>query len=165
MSHPPRRLRHQRRRRHRGQRRRVLDRHRRPVLRLRLLGHPPPDSYEDGSDDDQSQGKIDLSPAGDSYRRYVSIDDWGDGLIGGPDDGNENAIVFGPRGFVTNPVTDFSGEGYIEVTFVNKYARGEGIVQDYVVKISRSGMARVDNSVQESYDNLWSGTATSSSTP
>lgn len=125
----------------------------------------PVDSETDGSDDDTSQGKINLAKGYPDYKRYVSIDDWGDGYIGGPNFGNDNALVFGPRGFLTNPVTDFTGEGYIEVTFVNKYARGEGLAEDFTVKVSRSGMARIDNSVNEAYDNLWSGTATSSSAP
>jgi prepilin-type N-terminal cleavage/methylation domain-containing protein len=125
----------------------------------------PVDSEVDGTDDDSSQGKINLADGHDGYKRYVSIDDWGDGFIGGPNYGNDNAIVFGPRGFVTNPVTDFTGEGYIDITFVNKFARGEGLTEDFIVKIARSGMARIDNSVAEDYDNLWSGTATSSSAP
>ena len=124
----------------------------------------PVDSFEDGSDDDTSEGIIDISATGNHWKRYVSIDDWGE-TIGGPGVGNANAIVFGPRGFVTNPATDFSGEGYIDVTFVNKYARNESRVEDYVVKISRAGMIRVDPSANSSYENLWSGTATSSSAP
>lgn len=125
----------------------------------------PVDSFEDGTDDDTSQGITDISETGNSWKRHVSIDDWGDGFIGGPHSGNANAIVFGPRGFVTNPVTDFTGDGYIEVTFVNKYARGESRVEDYTVKITRSGMVRVDPSATSPYKNLWSGTATSSSAP
>jgi len=125
----------------------------------------PVDSEVDGNDDDTSMGKINLSKDSDGYKRYVSIDDWGDGYIGGPNYGNNNAIVFGPRGFLTNPVTDFTGEGYIEVTFVNKHARSRGVQEDFIVKIARSGMARIDSSVSQDYENLWSGTATNSSTP
>lgn len=123
----------------------------------------PPDMITDSSDDDTSQGKINIGPGNEHYSRFVAISDWGDGALGGPNYGNNNAIVFGPRGFVTNPASDFSGEGYIEVTFVNKFARSEGRQEDYTVKITRSGMARVDTTINNDYDNLWSGTAQNSS--
>jgi prepilin-type N-terminal cleavage/methylation domain-containing protein len=125
----------------------------------------PPDMITDSSDDDTSQGKINIGPGHEHYMRYVGLDDWGDGSLGGPNFGNNNAIVFGPRGFVTNPASDFNGEGYIEITFVNKFARSEGQQEDYIVKITRSGMTRVDTSINDDFDNLWAGTAQNSSAP
>lgn len=125
----------------------------------------PPDSFQDGTDDDQSEGIFDIGPAGNDPKRRVSIADWGDGTLGGPGTGNNNAIVFDARGYVSNPSTDFSGEGHIAVTFVNKLARSRGLQEDFIVYISRSGMIRLDNSQNEQYDDLYAGTGTSSSVP
>ena len=41
--------------------------------------------------------------------------------------------MFNARGYVSNPSTDFSGEGNIMVTFVNKLARSKGISEDFMV--------------------------------
>ena len=125
----------------------------------------PPDSYADSSDDDQSQGIFNLNVNAEHGRRHVAIADWGDGFLGGPGVGNENAIVFDARGYVRNPSSDFSGEGNITVTFVNKFARSKSQTEDFIVYISRAGMVRVDTSVQEEYTNLYAGTEQSSSVP
>lgn len=125
----------------------------------------PPDSYQDGSDDDQSEGTFDISPSGNDPKRRVSIADWGDGTLGGPGTGNNNAVVFGARGYVVNPSSDFSGEGNITVTFVNKLARSRGLNEDFIVYISRSGMIRLDTTQNEQYDDLYAGTGTSSTMP
>jgi Tfp pilus assembly protein FimT len=118
----------------------------------------PPDIR--GADD--TQGIVNLSEGSADYKRHVSIADWGSG-IGGPNFGNNNAIVFGPRGFITNPVTDFSGEGYIDILFINKHSRSERQKRDYFVKITRSGMVRIHHGMHREYDGLWSGTARDSS--
>jgi prepilin-type N-terminal cleavage/methylation domain-containing protein len=125
----------------------------------------PPDSFEDGSDDDQSQGSINIGTGGDDWKRYVSISDWGDGELGGPGSGNSNGIVFDARGYVSNPTSDFSGEGSISVSFVNKLARSQGRYEDYIVYISRSGMIRIDNTQNEQFSDLYAGTDQSSSAP
>jgi prepilin-type N-terminal cleavage/methylation domain-containing protein len=125
----------------------------------------PPDSYQDGSDDDQSEANFDISPNGNDPKRRVSIADWGDGTLGGPGTGNSNAIVFDARGYVSNPSSDFSGEGNITVTFVNKLARSRGLQEDFIVLIGRSGMIRLDNSQNEQYNDLYAGTGTASSKP
>jgi prepilin-type N-terminal cleavage/methylation domain-containing protein len=125
----------------------------------------PPDSYSDGTDDDQSEGIFDIGPSGNAPKRRVAIADWGDGQLGGPGVGNENAIVFDARGYVSNPSTDFSGEGNITVTFVNKLARSKGLSEDYIVYIGRSGMIRIDNTQNEQYTDLYAGTGTSSTVP
>lgn len=125
----------------------------------------PPDSLTDGSDDDVSEGLVDLGDENNPYyARHVAIDTWGSGLSG-PGTSNANRIVIDPRGFVINPVGDFDGTGHIALTFVNKAARAEGRAEDFVVRISRSGMTRVDNSVNAQYDTVIGGTPLSSSEP
>ena len=78
---------------------------------------------------------------------------------------DSNRIVFGPRGFVTNPAADFDSSGYIPIRFVNKVARAEGRTEDYIARVTRSGMVRVDPSANDTTSGLLSGTATSSSSP
>ena len=123
----------------------------------------PEDSETDGSDDDTSQGIIDLGdPDGDYYAPRVAID-YTSGTLGGPGVGNSDRIVFNARGFVTNPDTDFDSNGTITVTFVNKMARSKGITEDYKVIITRPGMVRVDTSVADTFNGMTAGTTESSS--
>lgn len=114
---------------------------------------------------DTSQGQVDLGDAsGPYYARRVGIADWG-ANISGPGSGNSDRIVFGPRGFVTNPPSDFDSDGYISVQFVNKVVRSEGRTEDYIARVTRSGMVRVDPTANDSLDGLSSGTAQGSSVP
>ncbi len=123
----------------------------------------PPDSLADGSDDDVSQGIVDLGDEDNQfYARHVSIATWGSGLSG-PGTSNSNRIVIDPRGFVINPATDFDGTGHIKLTFVNKVARQGGRTEDYYVRVSRSGMTRVDQSANEVFASTVSGTPLTSS--
>lgn len=119
---------------------------------------------ETGAGDlDTSQGQIDLGDTTSThYLRRVAIADWGSG-IGGPGTGNSNRIVFGPRGFVTNPASDFNSNGYIPIRFVNKAARAEGRTEDFIARVTRSGMVRVDPSNNDTLDGLSSGTPQASS--
>lgn len=120
----------------------------------------PVDSMSDGSDDDSSLGIIDIGDTSSShYARHVSISPWN--AITGPGVGNNNRIVFDPRGFVRNPVGDFDSNGYISITFVNKKARKNGTTEDFVVDISRAGMTRLSSTVNPVYDSLTSGTTES----
>ena len=124
----------------------------------------PVDTETGGSDSDQSEGIIDLGEKGGQfYQRRVGIAQWA--ALTGPGSGNNDRIVFGPRGFVTNPAADFGALGTIDVSFVNKVARAGGFTEDWIVKISRTGMARIDTTVQGEYDGLGAGTASSSSAP
>lgn len=117
------------------------------------------------SDLDTSQGQVDLSDTSSPYyARRVSIADWGSS-ISGPGSGNSDRIVFGPRGFVTNPPSDFDSDGYIAITFVNKVVRADGRTQDYIARVTRSGMVRVDPSANDTLDGLSSGTAQGSTAP
>jgi prepilin-type N-terminal cleavage/methylation domain-containing protein len=124
----------------------------------------PVDTETGGSDSDQSQGVIDIGDKdGQFYQRRVGIAQWSS--LGGPGTGNSDRIVFGPRGFVTNPSSDFGALGTIDITFVNKVARADGFSEDWTVKVGRTGMTRIDTTVQNEYGGLRSGTAESSSTP
>lgn len=117
----------------------------------------PDDFYDNSNDDQQGLGTIDMSPSGKQYRKYVSLADWGSS-IGGPDVGNSSCIVFSPRGYVRNPASDFNSQGFLEVTFVNKFARNEGESLDYIVMIARTGMTRIDISLSRLNENYFSGT-------
>ncbi len=122
----------------------------------------PADGLADGSDDDVSLGTVDLADSSNAYyARHVSMETWGS--LAGPGSTNTDRIVLDPRGFVRNPVTDFDGDGYITVTFVNKVARSQGRIEDFTVRVSRSGMTRVDNSISETFVGTPSGTPLSSS--
>ena len=124
----------------------------------------PVDTETGGSDSDQSQGVVDIGEEdGQFYQRRVGIAQWT--TLGGPGTGNSDRIVFGPRGFVTNPSSDFGALGTIDITFVNKVARAEGFTEDWTVKVGRTGMTRIDTTVQSEYGGLRSGTTESSSTP
>jgi prepilin-type N-terminal cleavage/methylation domain-containing protein len=115
-----------------------------------------PEDAEDGSDDDFSEGMFNIAdPEDDAYNRYVSIADWGP--IGGPGVGNSDRIVFDPRGYLSNPSSDFDGTGHIRILFVNEAARDDGRTEDYAVLISRGGMLRVDPSTDR-YAGLTAGT-------
>jgi hypothetical protein len=108
------------------------------------------------------QGQIDISDEdSEHYSRRVGLDEWES--IDGPGAGNADRIVFSPRGFLTNPATDFTDDGAMVITFVNKVVRANGMVEDFTVSISRAGMARVDSNRRDAYDGLSSGTSMTSS--
>jgi prepilin-type N-terminal cleavage/methylation domain-containing protein len=112
--------------------------------------------FESGATDDLTEmGTVDLSKGHNHYLKGVSLDNWG--TIIGPGSGNSDAIVFGPRGMVMNPPSDFdnngNGNGNIELTFVNKpSAEDNGEGERYVVRVYRSGMVRVDPNRGNLYD-------------
>lgn len=97
----------------------------------------PPDALDDGSDDDQSEGTVDLGDGGNRRSRGVCLRQWSD--LDGPGSGSEDSIVFSPRGWVTNPATDFSAQGYIEVTLVNQVAGDAGVEDEITLRVSRGG--------------------------
>jgi prepilin-type N-terminal cleavage/methylation domain-containing protein len=88
------------------------------------------------------QGTFDIGKGSTSYRRNVSILDWG--TISGTTGSGGDSIVFSPRGFVANPASDFD-DGYISIQFVNKVSYNKGINDIYKVQIARSGMTRIEN--------------------
>jgi hypothetical protein len=101
----------------------------------------PLDASDDGSDDDVAEGTVDLS----STLQGVSLTPW-DSLSGPAYSGESNAdcIVISPRGWVVNPNGDFGSDGYITVEFLNKKALARGAEEKYQVRVSRSGMVRLD---------------------
>jgi Tfp pilus assembly protein FimT len=122
----------------------------------------PVDTVSDTTDDASVEGQINIGDVdSEHYSRRVGLEEWE--TIAGPGAGNEDRIVFSPRGFLTNPATDFTDDGVIVITFVNKVVRANGQVEDFTVSISRAGMARVDSNRRDAYDGLSSGTSLTSS--
>lgn len=117
----------------------------------------PEDTFADSTDDDQSQGTIDISSSGQNKQNKVSIV-YTSGDIGGPRTGLTDSLVFAPRGFLLNPSTDFNSTGYIEMSFANKEALSEGVNDVFVVMVSRMGMTRLDNRIGRRYEQYVSGT-------
>ena len=113
--------------------------------------------FESGAADSLiGEGTVDLAKGGNSYRKGVSLGDWG--TISGPGNNNDNAIVFGPRGMVTNPSSDFNG-GFIDLPFGNKIAlTSEASPEYFNVHINRSGMVRIESSKGNEYPTEASGT-------
>ncbi len=123
----------------------------------------PFDSEADGTDDDQSQGLIDIGDKNNAYyARNVGMSYWG-ASIGGPGSGNQDRIVFDARGFVRNPASDFDTQGYISVDFYNKAAYDRGNTEYYTLRVTRSGMVRMDSNLNPVFDSLVSGTSAASS--
>jgi len=101
----------------------------------------PADAQEDGTDDEQGEGFVNLGPGTPTFLKDISLARWDS--ISGPD-GFADYIVFSPMGWLTNPNEDFDGEGYLDIRFTNKAAYREGRTEFYTVRIARSGFARVD---------------------
>ncbi len=94
---------------------------------------------------DGSQGERSLDVDGSEERTGISLATWTP--LRGPGLGNQDAIVFSPRGFVANPVGDFT-DGYISVELVNK--RGsrapDGTFPNVKLRIARGGLAHMETS-------------------
>lgn len=103
----------------------------------------PEDSYVDGRDDDQSKALVDFTLESTERGFDVCFQDWG--VLQGPSLGrnNNDSIVFSPRGWLRNPVSDFNSRGYMEFTFINQDANRKGVVDAVKVQLSRSGMIRL----------------------
>jgi len=97
----------------------------------------------DGSGAFTGEGTVDIAQGAEDALNGVSIAQWAalSGVSG--DD-----IVFSPRGWLVNPPSDFNGDGYIDVTFVNKPARLRGTTDDWTVMVSRGGLVRMESSKQ-----------------
>jgi type II secretory pathway pseudopilin PulG len=101
----------------------------------------PEDSFDDGTDDDQSEAYVDLGGDVGRAEKWVCLQQW-DPLTG-PIIENQDAIVFSPRGWVSNPADDFGDSGYIEFTFVNQAAVRAGVSDTVTVLVSRAGLVRL----------------------
>ena len=106
-----------------------------------------------------TEGKRDISKAGQDYQRFVGLAE--------PD---VTTITFNPRGWVANGASDLNygdESGYIEYAIYNKMAADKGITEDhFLVRVYRSGMVRVSSGMNpEQYVNDAGGTAERSSLP
>lgn len=120
----------------------------------------PLDLQGDGSDDAQGEGLVDISRGGIRSRRGVSLVPW-DAIIG-PGSGNDDSIVFSPRGWVTNPADDFDEDGYITLILVNKIGLAEGVDDHVQVRVSRAGMVRLQSSLGHDLGGGAAGTGSAS---
>ena len=67
-------------------------------------------------------------------------------------------ILFTPRGMLANSVGELSTGGYLEFTFANKIAVGQGVDDFWVVRVYRGGMVRVEPGQGDYYQNDDGGT-------
>ncbi|MEC7948897.1 MAG: prepilin-type N-terminal cleavage/methylation domain-containing protein [Myxococcota bacterium] len=123
----------------------------------------PEDTAADGSDDDRSEGTVDIGPEGNRTARGVCLRQWAS--LAGPGAGNGDSIVFSPRGFITNPSSDFSTvAGTIDLTLVNLHAASRGVTDEVSVRLFRTGAARLESTLGAEYaGSAAAGTETSSS--
>lgn len=110
----------------------------------------------DGVDTLTGEGTVDLAEGGNRESKGVSLVPWG--AFKGPGANNQNAIVFSPKGWVTNPAGDFSTDGYIELTLVNKAALIDGVDDSVTLHISRAGMVRIESSLGGDFEGSGGGT-------
>lgn len=115
----------------------------------------PQDADDDGTDDANSKGNVEISGGGQDEVAAVSLAPWQ--AMVGPGLNNADAIVFGPRGHVINPATDFGVDGTITLTLVNKVALLDGLEDTVSLKIARTGLVRMQTSIG-SEDELSFGT-------
>ena len=118
----------------------------------------PIDADDDGSDDQRGEGMVSLEDGG----KWVCLKGWS--TLAGPGGDNVDAIVFSPRGWVSNPASDFSAGGYMEFTFVNQDAARRGLQDEVTVMISRAGLVRLVSPFEELPSGSV-GTEMSSATP
>lgn len=107
---------------------------------------------------DSSQGERSISVGGANETPWISLAEWP--TVDGPGTGNENSIVFSPRGWVENPAGDFV-DGYLRLEFVNKLSLGEAEQEAVNVALSRGGLTRIESSSATSLPSGAVGTATS----
>lgn len=95
----------------------------------------------------------DISATGNQEAKHVSLNYAGGDLSGPTSCSCTDSVVFTPLGQVLNPATDFTSNGDISISFVNKIGRSNSVVDDYVVRLYRSGMVRVDPALSNIYTN------------
>ena len=104
----------------------------------------PEDRSDNGVDDHQGEGLINIGPGGNQEANDICMWSWS-GLSGPDDNGANNAdsVVFSPRGWLRNPSSDFQSSGYLEFQFVNQEAAREGVDDTLIVQVSRAGLVRL----------------------
>jgi prepilin-type N-terminal cleavage/methylation domain-containing protein len=95
----------------------------------------------------------DISATGNQETKHVSLSYTGGDLAGPSSCSCTDSVVFTPLGQVLNPATDFTSNGDISISFVNKIGRAQGVVDDYMVRLYRSGMVRVSSALSNIYTN------------
>jgi prepilin-type N-terminal cleavage/methylation domain-containing protein len=95
----------------------------------------------DDDNADGSQGERSLSVGGLDETPHVSLAPWP--ALVGPGTDNADAIVFSPRGWVSNPATDFA-DGYVALRIVDKRGQARGEAGEAVVRLSRGGLSRLE---------------------
>ena len=123
----------------------------------------PPDAYDDGTDDDISAGEVNIGDGGNRKARDVCLMEWSP--IRGPATGNTNAIVFSPRGWLSNPPEDFDGTGHLVVQLANQAAARQGVEDKVRVMVTRSGMVRLHSTLGEEMSDTPVSTEASSTAP
>lgn len=96
--------------------------------------------YEGGSDTNQSEGLVDFSTSSGKGIRGVSIAE--------PD---VTEVTFNARGWLSNSDDDLSATGYLDFVFVNKIAQERDVTDQWVVRVYRGGMVRVESSIADTY--------------
>lgn len=91
--------------------------------------------------EDSSEGERTLAPGGNDEAPHVSLARWP--ALAGPGTDNADAIVFSPRGWITNPPADFA-DGYLALRIVNKRALGRGATEEVTLRVSRGGLTRLE---------------------
>ena len=84
---------------------------------------------------DESEGIRSLERDGEQESVGVSLARWS-GL-------DDDAIVFSPRGWVSNPASNFAS-GYISLAVVNKRALADGVDERATIRLARSGFCRLE---------------------
>lgn len=120
----------------------------------------PIDALKDGVDDEAGEGPVDIGPGGNRERKGIGLDL--QQTLEGPSLGNNNAVVFTPRGWVANPAEDFDSNGYITFRLVNKSALTQGLDEVLHVRIARSGYVRLESTAGTELEGDPVGTARSS---
>ena len=123
----------------------------------------PEDSLVDGSDDDQSEGLVDLGEGGNRRARRVCLRQWDP--LAGPGSGNADSIVFSTRAWLVNPDADFSSRGTIDLSIVNLEAMRRGVTDEVAVRVYRTGATRMESTLGSAYPSTSAGTGTSSTSP
>ena len=112
----------------------------------------PIDATDDGTDDETGEGEVVIGDGGNRHSRDVCLNDWGS--IRGPGVGNGDSIVFSPRGWLTNPSSDFNSSGYLEMKLTNQAAGRKGVTDAVSVLVTRAGMVRLHSTLgHEMVDN------------
>ena len=107
--------------------------------------------------------EYDISKGAPQQAKNISLSYTGGDISGPTTCTCTNAVVFSPLGRVLNPVGDFTSNGDIAFTLVNKVSRANGVVDDYKVRLYRGGMARVSSLKSKMYQDDAGGTDLNSS--